>query len=186
MRKGLVLTLAAAVLLAGGLVACERKPDLRPAAAPERPAPAGSAAAEAPKGAPKVKTNSDWAFGRGQNSVEIVHLPGGDVDRADLRLVCAKGDGFMIWAPTFKRETGRDRLAIEGGGEIQGLPVADVAKGVQATGPITGGLLAIVEGGKPLTISHGAQALGPLEAPPEGMRRAFADICRGLYRAGEV
>ncbi|ATQ43813.1 hypothetical protein [Caulobacter mirabilis] len=182
MRKAAVLTVAAAVVLAGGLVACERKPDLRPAAEPERPAPKAPAAAKAPK----VKTNSDWAFGRGQNSVEIVHLPGGDVDRADLRLVCAKGDGFMIWAPTFKRETGRNRLAVEGGGEVQGLVVADVAKGVQATGPITGGLLAIVESGKPLTISHGTQALGPLEAPPEGMRRAFADICRGLYRAGEV
>lgn len=181
MRKLAVLTLAGLVL-AGGPVACERKPALRPAAEPERPAPEAKAAA--PAGA--TKTNSDWAFGRGQNSVEIVHLLNGDASKPNLRLVCAKGAGFLAVAPTLKPVASEERLSLGAGGKSEALVATAAAQGVQATGPITAELLAIVEGGGALGVNHGAQTLGPLDAPPEGMRRAFADICRGLYRAGEV
>lgn len=55
------------LVLALGLAACEQR------------------AAEAPKPA-AAPTPSEWAFGMGKNSVEMVHFIDGDTKNPDLRL----------------------------------------------------------------------------------------------------
>ncbi|MES2033884.1 MAG: hypothetical protein V4466_06900 [Pseudomonadota bacterium] len=166
MNRGLVLLLATVAI--GG---CQRE------GAPSR------AEAPAPKAAPRP---GEWAFGMGRNSVEMVHLPTGKPESADLRLVCAQGDGFLVVLPTFKAVASEERLTIGAGGEAHALAATAAPRGIQASGPVSEGLLAAIESGAPISVNHGAQSAGPFVSPPEALRRAFADSCRGFVRRGEI
>lgn len=166
---------AGAVLLA--LAACDR-PAATPAAKP----------AEAAKPAFPAIEASEWAVGMGRNSVELAHFVGGDQAHPDLRLVCAEGDGFLAVLPNFTPVASEERLNIGSGGQVQTLVAtkARAGAGVQATGPIADDLLAVFDGGGPISINHGYQNAGPFPAPPEAARRIFTDTCRKLRSQGSV
>lgn len=170
MNRPLVLLLAA-VALAG----------CKPAPLAEDPPPEPSAAL--PAAAPKP---GEWAFGMGRNSVEMVHLPTGRPESVDLRLVCAQGDGFLAVLPKLKPVASEERLTIGAGGDAHALVATAAPRGVQASGPVTEGLLAAIESGQPISVNHGAQNAGPFASPPEALRRAFADSCRKFVRRGEI
>lgn len=131
-------------------------------------------------------TESPWAIGMGRNSVELVHGVEGNPKAADLRLVCALGDGFLVVVPGFKPVASEERLTIGSGEHAQALVAAPAGTGVQATGPIDDDLLAVFDNGGPISINHGAQNAGPFTAPPEATRRIFADTCRKLRSKGAV
>ncbi len=141
------------------------------------PAPDTGAPTPPPTQAPQ------WAFALGVNSVELAWLTDAATAEAPLRMICARVDGFMV-AATFKHIESEERLSVGAGGDAFAL-VAVAAEGsggpfVKATGPIEESLLAAIESGQPISASYGAQTFGPVEAPPEAMRRAFADTCRKL------
>lgn len=170
--------IAAAAITLMALAACGQQPATR---AKEGP---GAASPEAPR--PAVASKSGWVFGMGRNSVEIAHLVGGRPDDIDLRLVCAQGDGFLLLAPKLKPVASEERLTIGAGGDAHALVAAPGKVGVQAVGPVDETLLKAIESGQPIVINHGAQSAGPYEAPPEALRRGFADTCRKLTRRGEI
>jgi hypothetical protein len=167
----------AAVLLlsALALAGCERESAPTPADEP--------VAAAAPRAAPKP---GEWAFGMGRNSVEMVHLPTGKPESVDLRLVCAQGDGVLVVLPKLKPVASEERLTIGAGGDAHVLVATRAPQGVQAEGPVTEGLLLAIESGAPIVVNHGAQEAGPFASPPQALRRAFADSCRGFVRRGEI
>lgn len=165
------------LLAAGGLTlaACGRQ---EPATAPAAPGPPAVAA-------------SHWAFAIGKNSVELAWLTDPDATAsAPLRLVCAKGDGFMVAASVFRPVGSEERLSIGAGDAAFALvAVADTdADGplVRATGAIEEGLLVALESGKPIAASYGAQSFGPVDAPPPALRRAFGETCRKLASKTET
>ena len=138
----------------------------------------------APPVAPPAAPVAQWAFGLGENSVEMAWLTDPAKAEAALRLVCARGDGVMVEAAAFKPIGSEERLSIGAGDTVQALVavVATSSKGplVRATGPVEEPFLTALESGQPLAASYGAQTVGPIEAPPAAMRRAFAETCRKL------
>ena len=163
------------LMLALGLVACERPAETPPA--PARPSVAAKPAA--------AKPAAEWAFGMGKNSVEMVHLVGGDSKKPDLRMVCAVGQGFLILLPELKQVDSEERLTLGAGAIAHGLVATAAERGVQATGLIDEELLAVFDSAEPIGVNHGYQNAGPFE-PPAALRRAFADSCRKLRTRGEV
>lgn len=159
------------LLLALGLAACERPAETPTPAAPAKPAAARPA--------------TEWAFGMGKNSVEMVHFVGGDSNHPDLRLVCAVGQGFLILLPDLKQVDSEERLTLGAGPIAHGLVATPAERGVQATGGVDDELLAVFESAEPIGVNHGYQNAGPFE-PPAALRRAFADSCRKLRSRGEV
>lgn len=150
------------------------------------------AACEAPQTtrAPAMASAPHWAFAIGKNSVEMVWLTDTETAESSLRMVCARGEGFLVAAPAFKPVGSEDRLSIGAGDDAFAL-VAVAADGpqgpfVKATGPIDEPLLAALESGRPIAASYGAQTFGPVDTPPEAMRRAFADTCRKLDGGTQV
>ena len=159
--------LALSLALVLGLAACDR-------------------AAEAPKpAASPVRPSTEWAFGMGKNSVEMAHFTDGQMKDADLRLVCAVGQGFLVLLPKLTPVGSEERLTLGAGDIAHGLVAKAADPGVQATGPIDDELLSVFESGAPIAVNHGAQNAGPYE-PPAALRRAFADSCRKLRARGEV
>ncbi|MDP1738192.1 MAG: hypothetical protein Q8L23_12230 [Caulobacter sp.] len=153
------------------------------------------AACEAPAPPPATKappapTAPHWAFAIGKNSVEMAWLTDAETAEAPLRLVCARGEGFLVAAPVFRPIGSEERLSVGAGDDAFALVAvaADGPKGpfVKATGPIEEPLLAALESGRPIAASYGAQTFGPVESPPEAMRRAFADTCRKLGGGTQV
>lgn len=145
--------------------------------------------APAPKSAPDVVTAAvpgpnGWAFAIGKNSVELAWMtqamPGG----SPLRLICARGDGIMVVAATLTPIASEERLSVGAGDEPLALVAvaAETPHGavIRATGPADETFLTALETGGPIAVSYGAQHYGPLAAPAEAMRRAFADTCRKL------
>lgn len=167
------LLTAGALLLA--LAGCDR-PAPKPAVKP--------AEAAKPK-LPAIKA-SEWAVGMGRNSVELAHFPKGDQEHADLRLVCAQGDGFLAVVPGFKPVASEERLNIGSGDQVFTLVATAAKAGVQATAPIEDALLAVFDSGGPININHGFQNAGPFAAPPEGARRIFTETCRKLRSQGSI
>ncbi|MDP2260694.1 MAG: hypothetical protein Q8J89_13365 [Caulobacter sp.] len=164
------------LLLTLGVVACSP-----PAEAPA-PKPESELAPVPP--APQ-KAAAEWAYGTGENSVEIVHLVGGDPARPDLRMVCASGQGFLILLPGLTPVDSEERLTIGAGAIAHGLVATAAAQGVQAKGPIDDELLSVLESAEPIGVNHGFQNAGPF-TPPPALRRAFADTCRKLRTRGAV
>ena len=163
------MRIALAVTLALGLAGCDR----------------GGAPVPPPAPKPAAEPASEWAFGMGKNSVEMVHLVGGDARNPDLRLVCAVGQGFLVLLPGLQPVGSEERLTLGAGAVAHGLVATAAETGVQATGPIDDELLAVFESAEPIGVNHGYQNAGPFE-PPAALRRAFADSCRKLRVRGEV
>jgi len=137
-----------------------------------------------------VEPVAQWAFGLGENSVEMAWLTDPAKAKAALRLVCARGSGVMVEAAAFRPIGSEERLSIGAGDAVQAL-VAVAADGpdgplVRATGALEEPFLAALETGHPLGASYGAQTIGPLEPPPPAMRRAFAESCRKLNAGKQV
>ena len=165
-----------ALVLTLGVVACTQ-----PA-----PTPAPKPKAElAPVPPAPQKAAAEWAFGKGRNSVEIVHLVGGDPKKADLRMVCAAGQGFLVLLPGLKHVASEERLTLGAGAIAHGFASTAAAQGVQATGPIDDELLSVFESDEPIGVNHGYQNAGPF-TPPAALRRAFAEQCRELRTRGAV
>lgn len=143
--------------------------------------------AEAPPAAPKAAgpAASDWVFGLGENSVELAHLVDGKPDAPDLRLICARGQGFTLIAPRLPHVASEERLSLGAGDEVTALVAARAGGGVQAAGPITRDLLAILASAEPLRFNYGAANAGPF-TPPAAVRRVFQETCRKLQAQGQV
>jgi hypothetical protein len=153
------------------------------AACSQPPAKTADPAAGKPAAPPRLPT--EWAFGMGKNSVELVHLVGGDARDPDLRMVCAKADGFLILLPRVTPIGSEERLTF-GAGDLAHVLVATASKtGVQATGPVEPALVAILQSDQPLAASYGATNVGPF-APPPALRRAFREACARLQATGHV
>ncbi len=147
--------------------------------------PAEKAAAPAAPAGPAAATGPEWVFGMGKNSVELTRLIGGKADDPELRLICARGEGFTLLAPKVTAVGSEERLSLGADGAVVALVATTAKAGVKAAGPIDGDLLAILSGKAPLSLSYGATNAGPF-APPDAARRAFAETCRKLQLSGQV
>lgn len=140
--------------------------------------------------APVVEAKPQWGFAIGKNSVELAWLADPAAADAPLRLICARGEGFMVVASAFRPIASEERLSIGAGDDAFALAAVagEGAKGalVRATGPADEPLLAALDGGQPITASYGASTFGPVEAPPPAVRRAFTQSCRKLNAGAQV
>jgi hypothetical protein len=160
---------SALIALAGlTLAGCNPVPAAEPATAP---APASSGEAR-------------WELGIGKNSVEMAWVTDAAATDAPISLVCARAEGLMVVAKAFKPVGSEERLTIGAGDDAFALVAVNVADPnatfVRATGPADEALLTAIASGRPISASYGAQHYGPIAAPPEALRRAFADTCRKL------
>lgn len=141
----------------------------------------------APAPAPTASGGAHWAFGIGKNSVEMAWVADAATADAPISLVCARGDGIMVVARAFRPIGSEERLTIGAGDDAFALVAVNVADPdatlVRATGPADDALLTAIASGRPISASYGAQHFGPVEAPPQALRRAFADTCRKLNTA---
>ena len=148
---------------------------------------AGCKPAPAPAPAPTASGGAHWAFGIGKNSVEMAWVADAATADAPISLVCARGDGIMVVARAFRPIGSEERLTIGAGDDAFALVAVNVADPgatlVRATGPADDALLTAIASGRPISASYGAQHFGPVEAPPQALRRAFADTCRKLNTA---
>lgn len=139
---------------------------------------------------PAVEATSQWGFAIGKNSVELAWLPDPAVAAAPMRLICARGEGFMVVASAFTPIDSEERLSIGAGGDAFAL-VATAGKGakgplVRATGPADEPLLAALGSGRPIAASYGAHTFGPVAPPPPAVRRAFTESCRKLNGGADI
>lgn len=153
---------------------------------PDAPEPK-SAPAAAPATAPDP---NGWAFAIGKNSVELAWMTETMPGSSPLRLICARGRGIMVEAATLTPIASEERLSVGAGNEPLALVAvaAQTPRGavVRATGAADEAFLTALETGGPIAVSYGAQHYGPLAAPAEAMRRAFADTCRKLNAGTSV
>lgn len=167
------LTMAALLAATWGLAACGDGAGT-PASAPvdARPVEVGPPATQA--AAPwTLKTAADGASLRHQ----VDAAPGFEIAcrRAPARLE-AVAEGLTPIGS-------EDRFTLGVGDEAFAL-VADLeaerASGVEASGPIPADLLDRLARGQALSVSYGAQTVGPLEAVPEAERAAFVAACHEI------
>jgi len=133
------------------------------------PAPATGPVVTAPA-EPPLSTNimnaltPSWSTRGDADSVTLalVHV-GATPPTPVLTLTCARGAVLTVESPLFTPEAGQDQLQI-GAGDIRvGLPVvtSPEAGGVTGEGPAFRDLLGEITVGRRISLSYGAQALGP-------------------------
>ena len=156
-----------AVLVMLGLCACEVPPR------PEAPdGPPGDAAAPAPV--------SGWKLSTDQSGVSLAL----ERDGTPVARFACLNDGRVFQAQGFALNPigSEERLTIGAGDEAHALvadPDAPVT-GVQGAGSIPPALLEAIEAGGLLSLSYGAQTLGPLESLGRVDQTAFVSGCRTI------
>ena len=160
-----------ALLLMLGLCACEPSPRMD---APDEPAK------ETPAPAPAPAPPAGWSLSRDAGGVSLeLERDGASV----ARFACLhSGRVFQAQGFSLNPIGSEERLTVGAGDEAHALgadPGASVA-GVMGSGAIPPALLAEIEGGGPLSLSYGAQTLGPLEALGPANRAAFVAGCRAV------
>lgn len=165
------LTMAALLAATWGLAACGDGAET-PAPVDARPVEAGSSVA--PAAAPwTLRTATDGAGLRHQ----VDAAPG-------FEIACRRGPARLEAVAEGLTPIGsEDRFTLGVGDEAFAL-VADLsaerASGVEASGPIPADLLDRLARGQALSVSYGAQTVGPLEAVPEAERTAFVAACHEI------
>ena len=97
-----------------------------------------------------------------------------------IRLFCPAGqDRILINVPSFRPIATEERLTFGSGSAAEAL-VADTRGdqqrgGVSATGPVPRDLTALI--GEPVSVSYGAQRIGPHPAPLKALARDFIAAC---------
>jgi len=151
------------------------------------PAPASGPAVTAPQ-EPPFSTNimneltPSWSTSGDANSVTLalVHV-GTNPPTPVLNMTCARGAVLTIESPLLSPEAGQDQLQISAGDVMIGLPVvtSPQAGGVTGAGPAFRELLAEITVGRRISLSYGAQTVGPLPPAPNPMTSRFVNRCRG-------
>ena len=97
-----------------------------------------------------------------------------------LTMTCARGAVLTVESLLFTPEASQDQLQIRAGGVVLGLPIVAGTQtaGVTAEGPAFRDLLSEITVGRRITLSYGAQTLGPLPPAPNPMNSRFANRCR--------
>lgn len=162
-----------AVLLLLALVACEAPPRTDGAAGPAEEASTGT---PAPAPAPV----SNWRLASNGEGVSL-ELAGSGASVA--RFACLhSGRVFQAQGFGLNPIGSEERLTVGAGNEAHAL-VANpgaTATGVLGAGSISPALLDAIEAGGPLSISYGAQTLGPLESLSPADQAAFVSGCRSI------
>ncbi len=158
-----------AVLLLLALCACEAPPRTDAA---ERPA--GEAVAPGPTSA------SSWKLSSNEEGVSLELAQNG---ASVARFACLhSGRVFQAQGFGLNPIGSEERLTVGAGNEAHALvadPGASVT-GVLGAGSISPALLEAIEAGAPLSISYGAQTLGPLESLSLADQAAFVSGCRAV------
>ncbi len=158
------------ILVMLGLCACE---------APRPEAPDGPPG-DAPEPAPAQLPVSGWRLSSDGAGVRLEL----ERDGAPVARFACLNDGRVFQAQGFALNPigSEERLTVGAGDEAHALvadPGAPVA-GVLGAGSIPPVLLEAIEAGGPLSLSYGAQTLGPLESPGLVDRAAFVSGCRAV------
>lgn len=151
------------------------------------PAPAsGPVVTAAPE--PPVSTNilneltPSWSTSGDANSVTLtlVHV-GATPPTPVLSMTCERGAVLRVEAPLFSPDPSLDHLQIGAADVIVSLPVVASSDegGVTGEGPAFRALLSELTVGRRISLSYGAQSLGPLPPAPDPLTSRFADRCRG-------
>ena len=152
------------------------------------PAPASGPVVTAPL-EPSFSTNimneltPSWSTSGDANSVTLAldHV-GTSPPTSVLTLTCARGAALTVESPLFTPDASQDQLQIGAGDVLVSLPavVSPEPGGVTGQGPAFRDLLAQITVGRRLSLSYGAQSLGPLPPAPNPMTSRFVNRCRSL------
>ncbi len=150
------------------------------------PAPATGPVVTAPP-EPPLSTNimndlaPSWSTSGDADSVTLAldHV-GATPPTPVLTMTCARGAVLTVESPLFTPEASEDQLQIGAGDILIGLPVVSSpeAGGVIGEGPAFRDLLAEITVGRRISLSYGAQTLGPLPPAPNPMTSRFVNRCR--------
>ena len=158
-----------AILVVLTLCACE---------APQRTNASDGQAGEAPPSAPTPAPPSGWRLSSNGDGVSVELEQNGT---PVARFACLhSGREFQAQGFSLDPVGSEERLTVGAGEEAHALvadPGASVT-GVQGSGPISPVLLEAIEAGGPLSLSYGAQTLGPLEGLNPDDQAAFVAGCR--------
>lgn len=168
-----------AALMTLGLSACDTEP---PPGSPTRPESGPTAEPVGP--APPAPASTGWSFEQAGGEAGLRLARGG---RLVVRFWCTRSDGMLrVQGHALTSIPSEDRLTVGAGDEAHALTadLASRAVGVTAGGPIPPAWLDAVEAGGRLSLSYGAQTLGPLDAVPAAERAAFTAGCRAAVVDG--
>ncbi len=162
-----------AILLMLALCACEAPPRTD---GPPRPAGETPNATPAPVPAPP----SGWRLSSNADGISLELARNG----ASVAHFACLHSGRVFQAQGFSLNAigSEERLTVGAGNEAHALvadPGASVT-GVLGSGSISPALLEAIEAGGPLSLSYGAQMLGPLESLSPVDQTAFASGCRAV------
>lgn len=162
----LMLLLASTAALA----ACEAgEPADGPATAPAEPAPV-----QAP--APEPAATLAWTAADDGSTLVLTDAGGG----ALIRLACPSGSGQLhVVGETLEEIGSEDRLTVGVGDEAFAMAAdleAPRTAGVEASGAMDADLLDRIEAGGEISLSYGAQTVGPAPGPEDAT--AFVAACR--------
>ena len=164
-----------AVLVMLALCACEAPPR---SDASDGPAVEPSTSTPAPDPAPAPA--SGWRLSRNGEGVSVELARDG---ASVARFACLNsGKVFQAQGYSLDPIGSEERLTIGAGNEAHALvadPGASVT-GVEGSGSISPAVLEAIEAGGLLSISYGAQTLGPLESLSPADRAAFVSGCRAV------
>ena len=162
-----------AILVMLALCACEAPPRTD---APDGPAGKTSTATPAPTPAPP----SGWRLSSNGDGVSLELARNGS---SVARFACLhSGRVFQAQGFGLNPIGSEERLTVGAGDETHALvadPGASVT-GVLGSGSISPALLESIEAGGPLSLSYGAQTLGPLESLSPVDQAAFVSGCRAV------
>lgn len=122
-----------------------------------------------------------WSTSGDANRVtlSLVHV-GASPATPVLTMTCVRGAVLTVESPLFAPDDSQDQLQIGAGNVVVGLPIVTRAEtdGVTAEGPAFRELLSEITVGRRITVTYGAQTLGPLPPAPDPMNSRFANRCR--------
>jgi len=150
------------------------------------PAPASGPVVTAPPAPPLAPNIMNaltpaWSTSGDANSVSLVlNDVGAGPPSLVLSMTYVRGAVLAVRSPRLVPEPNQDQLTIRAGAVTISLPVVSSPEsdGIRAEGPAFRQLLGEITVGRQISLSHGAQSLGPLPPAPPPMISRFVSRCR--------
>ena len=150
-------------------------------------------AAEALAAEEDVELAGTAALPQGPIPTEPVGWVGGGLDPSEEAIAFSDGTGgtsiqiacltepgrLRVVAPALEPVESEERLTLSAGDYLAAMPVTDTSGGrLIAEAPLNEELVAALGSAQEIGLSYGAEVIGPVAAPDDGMREQLSNGCR--------